>query len=401
MSESIQDKNIIKRQLFVKRGVKKIESYRKDKLKGIKEERAMKWVLLFLLTIMISLSAEEGKIKKYQNKNLPKERIESLKAEKVCSFPSTIEIGNITLGEIEPNSIQRNSKGDLILYNDISKQLEIIDKNSKHIKSFLGRGKGPGEIQYFNGFFLGINDTIFVPASGNRKIIKFTPKGDFVKDIPLQETVPMKIKKCGDSYIGYGFTFTIESGNISRESILSLYDSKFNLIKNISFNKVEIKAKDGYDRFKGIYRFDTDDENKLIYIAIPSTDRYTIDLLNSDGEKIEEINRNYIRIKYTKEEIEKINKETKVIINGEIIKNTARFKPAIKNIFVSKSGKLWVENSIDTKRKEIPSYDVFENGKLITKVKKELVPENETILNRGGEIVTRDEDGSINIYEVK
>ncbi|PID30654.1 MAG: hypothetical protein CR982_00990 [Candidatus Cloacimonadota bacterium] len=362
----------------------------------------MKWVLLFLLTIMISLSAEEGKIKKHQNKNLPKERIESLKAEKICSFPSTIEIGNITLGEIEPHTIQRNSKGDLILYNDISKKLEIIDKNGKHIKSFLGRGKGPGEIQYFNGFFLGVNDTIFVPASGNRKIIKFTPKGDFVKDINFENgKLPTTVKICKDKYIGSSLIITIDEEGMSKKNIVYLYDLKLNPIKKIFSRKIKLEDKGGYNMFSGGFKFATDNKKQLIYLAKPSTDKYIIDVLNSDGEKVEEINRNYRKIRYTKKEIEKANEDKTVFINGKEIRHTAKFKDAIKFLFVSKSGKLWVESSIDTKRKEIPSYDIFENGELIGKAKSELTPENETILNRGDEIITRDEDGSINIYEVK
>jgi hypothetical protein len=98
-----------------------------------------------------------------------------------------------------PIEMAVDSKGNLIVYDNIVNKTFIFDKDFKFLRSVLSTGQGPGEIRKgISGkhMYLSSDDKIYISDRDNRKMVVLTSSGDYVKDIRLplfqrKETYPV------------------------------------------------------------------------------------------------------------------------------------------------------------------------------------------------------------------
>jgi hypothetical protein len=348
---------------------------------------------------------KSGDVTKYYNEVRVSNSIETIRAEKVGTIPSGTTIGDLTIGEIEiQGSVKVNGSGEMIFYNKSNEKLVILDDKLNLKREFLSIGSGPGELSFFASFFFGSKDSIYVPSISNQKVMKFSPDGYFQSDINLDESVPFKIDKIGNNFIGYSEMFINVGGEgYQKLNNLSLFNSEFNKVKSLYFNMKSIKSNGGTKLSGSTLFYSIDYKKEIIYISKPNSEKYIVDIIDFNGKNIGEIHRKFRKIRYTDSELEKINSTYDMEENGKKLKHTYKYKDSISDMFLSSGSDLWVKSAIDGSRGEIGIYDVFRDGKLLKKVYTDgLFPSNEK-LNGGvdAQFSTIDDEGNINIYKIE
>lgn len=102
-----------------------------------------------------------------------------MKEDCVAQFKSVFRSAGTNGEELSPPSgFHCTTAGNLILADDFNHRIQIYDADHNLIKSFGGKGKGPGEFHYPKGIATDRAEDIYVADSWNHRIQKFDAEGN-------------------------------------------------------------------------------------------------------------------------------------------------------------------------------------------------------------------------------
>jgi len=255
------------------------------------------------------------------------------------------EIGNLYLMDREKNKIHK------------------YDKNYKFVKAFGRNGRGPGEF-FLPGFMNVRKDTLYLSNWTSLRVIKYDLNGNYLEDkvFPTNENFPSYPTKFGkEHYISQSTSNRYKSdGKEYMIEEVALFDNKFNFIKHLY--KLEYDSKNDIEHDPSELGSVAAFSDSVIYISENSKDRYKIDVYNSDGVKIREINKNYAKTKANEKEAQALYEAG--------VKYGMKFKMTYKNsinwMLTDKFGRLWVLAKNGTE--ESLYFHIYENDILLNKI---------------------------------
>lgn len=361
----------------------------------------MKKVVILTLISLFSILFGGKDYEKIVNDSKVKSNQKSLNLTKITSISGDSEVGDLLLEEVDiSNNIFINNQNHFFIFDKKRFKMFLLNSEGGLINSFLSKGSGPGEIEYFLSGFVTEDDTLYVPNLMSQNVLKFSPTGEYITAIHTNGKMPTRLKGAKDRILGAASEARFEDGKSVKTSMISLYDSKLNRVKEIYSSSTSMKSN---NLLGGGFEYDIDPNAKLLYITKPTEDRYLIEVMDYDGKKIKEIHRKYRKIRYTQAELDKINERFKgYVVNHQEVKHEARFKESIQSLFVDRDGLLWVKSAYDKSRDDGATYDIYEDGHLIAQIKsRSITPEGEKYLTiRESNLYTRGEDGGIKVYSI-
>lgn len=250
--------------------------------------------------------------------------------------------------------------GNLFILDRDKHRIHKYDKDLKFVKAFGRNGKGPGEF-WLPGMMNSRKDTLFLSNWTNLKIIKYDLDGNYICDKTLtdQNKFPSYPKKFGAKYINRSTSSTMGSDNqMVMINDVTLYDENFNFEK--SLYQIEYPYNRDVENDPTEKGYASAFSDSLVYVSENSKDTYKISVLNSQGDQIREIRRNYIKTKVDEKEAEALRKSgEKYGMKYKII-----YKNSINWMLTDKYGRLWVaanDNSEDQLKFEIYENDILLN----------------------------------------
>jgi hypothetical protein len=249
------------------------------------------YLLLGVIIVMAGISCS-SKEKKYNEKlwleALKKQKILHGEPEKVAEFeeqykyPSILSIDSQNLYIIKPEDMLVN------IY---------TGKDIKFVAKFGGKGEGPGEFRVIQGFQV-YEDFIFVNSMGKNSY--FSKQGDLQKETRF----PPHLIPCyplGNQFVTYEFSGLPTPDNPDSSIKIALIGPKFET-KRVLFQKKMKKYNTIFNEKSGqneqwlfpndvLYRIYKDN----IYIGYLSTESFLFMVFDSQGNKLYEIKRPYLK----------------------------------------------------------------------------------------------------------
>lgn len=228
--------------------------------------------------------------------------------------------------------LKTDSKNNIYILDSRNFCIVKFSDQGKFLKKFGRQGNGPGE--FTRPYDLEIqNDTIFLADNEQKKMVLFDQNGNFIKDLhPPDGAMPQMLTAIGkDKFMGILFGVK-QVENIDYIYFnLTLMDKNFNPLK--IFNKIEepYNPKDFRNSDYVTYFTNSDKE---IFIAVNSENEYKIKVFDFDGNHKYNIVKQFKKVPYNKEELERyqqmIQKRHRGRSNVNI--NEMKYKKAITRI---------------------------------------------------------------------
>ncbi|MBT7311538.1 6-bladed beta-propeller [bacterium] len=272
------------------------------------------------------------------------------------------------------SSVIKDADDNFYLLDSQLSEVQVVSSDGEYLRTISGEGEGPGEIRRASELVLMPDGTIGIVQRWPGSIVKLdsdgTPAGTMIPGDPTdggRESLREARSKNGLLVLGGSHN---RRGDGKR--IRNYYISKFNPdgTEQLTYLKREnifdFSAKtfnETDDDFAAPGRWDISD-NGNVYIA-PESDKYHIDVYNSDGDIEFSFNKDF-NIRYrSKAELQKLNDDNEARFSHrrwykpQIFSETDK---AIKLLRVHHDGTIWILDSYGAKNQPdgvISSWDVF------------------------------------------
>lgn len=290
----------------------------------------------------------------------------------------------------------------VIDYQNDDSHIIKFDKNGKYINNFAPKGQGPRELDRPSKIF-SFNNNLYIYQSFNDIKIMDT-NGEYLGKIKIARGNLRFIRFNLKSYASANRIYTDrEFKNIKNEIYFNSYtNAKNNTI--YTFNSIR---KSG-NRFYSQYTYSMNSKNEIFFAK--DGENYNIIKINSLGKELIIFGRNYSRVKYTQNSINKYNERFAEGIKNNRIKSINGYPPIIRRTFIDDNDLLWVtvgESPMDTNGDLIfnETIDIFNSkGKFLYTFNTDIF--KTTVIFSKGNIYTFDppdeENGeqSINVYKI-
>lgn len=348
--------------------------------------------------ILAGCGVKSGKIEIINNPNNP--NVEKVQLELIKSVNLQDMMENITSWIVADGKVYFCSLPE--------KTIAIIDFDGNVIKKLASSGRGPGEFIMPQSIIHDEkNSRIEVIDNMLRRRSYFTYDGEYIEDVMLPDDpiyIPQTEKLCGEYDVEYIFGMNITPDNIVLSPAVQIVQPDTNIVlvsHDVDLNIAQM------DPSQMVYLFTCDDDE--IYISDASTDRYTIDVYNTKGEKIKEIHKQYKKIRKSPEEIAKMKEQIAEYeklakdAGGDVTFDLSKFESyeAISQLLVDNDNNVWV-GTHDAEKNFC--YDILDQkGKIIKRcdINKDAIGIN-IYENKLIEIIKNPDDGyTMNVYEIK
>jgi len=261
------------------------------------------------------------------------------------------------------SNFDMDDQGNLYILDREKCIIHKYDRDFNFIKAFGRKGKGPGEF-WLPGLINVRKDTLYLSNWTSLRVIKYDLNGNYLEDkiFPTNENFPSYPTKFGkENYISQSTSNRYKSdGKEYMIEEVAMYDNKFNFIKHLY--KLEYDSKNDIEHDPSELGSVAAFSDSVIYISENSKDRYKIDVYNSDGVKIREINKNYAKTKANEKEAQALSEAgAKYGMKYKMI-----YKNSINYMQTDKCGRLWIlanGNSEDS-----TYFEIYENDILLNKI---------------------------------
>ena len=310
-------------------------------------------ILLFILLLVVSCSNNKNTytefttadgLKIITNSNRPNDPNFSVNPELVFS----IDFRGVD-GLSESGGISRyfaiDNDSNLFISNNSEFEILKYNNKGKLLKTFGGRGYGPGELgskgKNINGLFIS-NDSLIVLLQRQMKFNYYNLQNcNFIKSVPVTN----KFNYLKNKFKAEGFNLFMESSltpisddkylrflsytNQNRKKwgmeLAVITSDESGVKENIIFDSIKKKTKDLFSLlfFKHIYK------DGKIYLAKNSQDEYEINIYDGFGKKLRVINKHYRKIRYP-------------LMNRVL---GLKYAQSIYKLQVDKYGRIWVQSS--------------------------------------------------------
>jgi hypothetical protein len=271
--------------------------------------KAIVLVLIFFIFLILPLQAQKVKIKKENGVTFV---LNPQKPVKLPGMPTTLKltedlcIGKETKDEnymfSRLGSIQVDDDGNIYVLDTKEILVKVYDKNGKHLRTFGKKGQGPGEFQSALRMYMAEREKLTFLDTGNKRFSYYSLNGECLKETSCGKWNLNGAKADSKGSI-YGETLSIGLEGVKQK--LLKFDPQFNQVSELADLEVKMKPP-SVNPMPARFFFMVAKEDNLIW-AISSI--YELNVINSKGEKIKKIVKDYNSVKITDAEKEKLIKE--------------------------------------------------------------------------------------------
>jgi hypothetical protein len=341
-------------------------------------------LLLVFLTLVVGCSRESEKnytieiingVKVYKNMDKPSARDLAISHKEIFRLDGTDDRYEGTDREfVWPRFLDIDSKGNIFVVDRASASVKKFDKNGNFIKSFGGKGTGPGEMQF--PFMLAVlNDTVYVADPAGSRIVKFDADGNFIENITLTQGMPKYMQPVGNNrFICFIHSYRQNPNGLVMYHNLTLTDQQFRVTATLSEYQLEFNPADRWGDFLDRYTPYAVGKD-TIFVADNTHEHYKINAFDFSGQLLYSIKKEYRKIPFEKVELDELNRTLGATLKKFRTSNykpiQVDFKKAINSMYCDKEGRLWVAASV--KRNQDNRYDflvdIFKDGVFLKKIK--------------------------------
>ena len=271
--------------------------------------KALVLVLIFFIFLILPLRAQKVEIKKENGVTVV---LNPQKPVKLPGMPTTLKltedlcIGKETKDEnymfSRLGSIQVDEDGNIYVLDTKEILVKVYDKNGKHLRTFGKKGQGPGEFQSAERMYMAEREKLTFLDTGNKRFSYYSLNGECLKETSCGKWNLNGAKADSKGSI-YGETLSIGLEGIKQK--LLKFDPQFNQVSEIADLEVKMKPP-SVNPMPARFFFMVTKEDNLIW-AISSI--YELNVINSKGEQIKKIVKDYNSVKITDAEKKKLIKE--------------------------------------------------------------------------------------------
>lgn len=318
-------------------------------------------IILLSFAFLFMLSCDIKKNNSCSNSIINKinDKVIDIRLQKIAEIKiDSLNIERLSINTIRFGVIYEDS---FILYDQNDNMFKIIDY-SNNILSTIGRkGKGPGEL--LNPTEMAIqNDTLFVYDGSQLKIVKYSLKDKKeITEIRLENITFSNLKSFpNNNFICNDYKMIQENNQLYLNFRVVIYSNDFqevSVLKTETVNYNPLKPMNPFDY--PVYNFATSD--KIIALPLNGSDLYSVEIWDRNESNIlTSFTMPYKRIKYSKDELKKINDALKEMMASYNAKFNAdsRYKKSISDVVIDRFERIWIKAA----NNEHNHYDLFENG---------------------------------------
>lgn len=332
-------------------------------------------ILLMILIFLISCSprknytvTEENGIKYISNSEIPNNPKLKVKLKKQNQFQGFNDENDTEGRFCEVTDLKFDNSGNMFITDNSTGTISKFTSEGGFLKSFGGKGEGPGEFDILNTFFIR-NDTIYIPDF--HSVASYDLQGELIEKKKLTSNYfYTNLINVGED------TVVTATGSVDRRGDDRYRDAYF--LMNLQVLNADFTLSDKFITGKEIcvmdviethtdsgyffnYQFTSD--GKLIYVASRLRDAYHIELFELNGNKVSEISKKEEIESYSEDEWEyaKVNqldgydndKFFNIIYDNKVKTNALHYD--------QKAGYLWVERVMNLEDSSV-TFDIFQDG---------------------------------------
>lgn len=305
-------------------------------------------ILLSLLTLLISCTKKE------------EQKLKTVKLTKLYTIEGYPEGADSTRTfSLYSKGVKVDDEGNVFVRDNRSGSIRVFDSNGKFKNNITNKGMGPEEVEFMSAFYLE-NDSVCVLDSRIR-LKKFFKDGKYIytKFIEYDEiSSPLEIIELNDStLLMRKFKRKIIDDIVMLGESLDLYSKSFSKISSINEAYIDyLNEREKLFFTEPLFAFN----DSIIFFTIKSKSEYEINKYSYAGVHIGKIKKNYIKKRFTEDELDKIlGKGTR----PENYKEIYEYKVAINAMMCDRNGYLWT--LIEGYYYGDMVFDIFDNDKLI------------------------------------
>ncbi|MDY0017053.1 MAG: 6-bladed beta-propeller [Candidatus Delongbacteria bacterium] len=317
---------------------------------------------------------ENNGVKTYRNKNIPSQPELKITPRELFTISCQDENSTDSTRIIRRfNDFDIDTKNNIYINDNSNNTLKKFDSRGNFIKSFGGKGKGPGETEV-NGWMMVLQDTVILDDYLIKEMVKYDSEGNYLCNNRTVESGPFERfqELSKDKVIGYQVYYEEVDDELHMSYNLTIMNSNFTKYKQIASKKITFVEEkyNFFDHFLSAYAT----SDSLIFFAEKSDSKYKINVYDHETNHKYSVTKNYARIQFNEEEFSVFENEYKDI--WYFSNNKSRFKSAIIQMEYDKYGRLWVFSSVkrDEKNQTDLLVDIFKDGIFLKQVKLDICP---------------------------
>jgi len=271
--------------------------------------KAFVLVFIFFIFLILTVQAQKVQIKKENGVTVV---LNPKKPVKLPGMPASLKltedlcIGRETKDEnymfSEVRSVQVDDDENIYAVDSKEILVKVYDKKGKHLRTFGKKGQGPGEFQSIRRMYIAEGEKLVFLDSGNNRVSYYSLNGECLKETSCGKWNLNRAQTDSKGYI-YGETLSIGQGEVQQK--LLKFDPQFNQVSELADLEVKMTPP-SVNPIPDRFFFMVTKEDNLIWAA---TSKYELNVINSKGEKIKKIVKDYNSVKITDAEKEKLIKE--------------------------------------------------------------------------------------------
>jgi hypothetical protein len=238
--------------------------------------------------------------------------------------------------------------------------IRVFNKEGKYVQTIGRRGQGPGEMQSPRLIQITPQNEIMVYDMRNRRLAFYASDGIFLRHIPAANVIAFLFLKIDSNRNFVGYVLDREGNELIK------YDSELKPIYTL-FKSPPITPRVMYLVTPFMEFSLTKDDN----IVWGYAEKYELHVVDSDGKVLKKILKDYVPIKITSEDKERITNErygSRGVPVGYTLECPENYPP-FKSLFIDDEGRIYLETYEKCEDGGCFS-DVFDtDGKYIAKVR--------------------------------
>jgi len=212
---------------------------------------------------------------------------------------------DLTIGEddTDPNSmfselrsIQVDDQENIYALDMKEIKIKVFDKNGKFLRSFGKKGKGPGEIDSPIRMEMDRRGNIVIDDMGNNKLLFFSPEGTCIRELPTGKYWALIRFKFDSEGNIYADTRAYEETKMTSE--LKKFNPDFKPVATFTSFVDKRPDRRNISAFGPSFSLQMRRDDLLIW-TISETDRYEFTVVNTDGQTVKKILKDYDPVKIT------------------------------------------------------------------------------------------------------
>ena len=259
------------------------------------------WLIFIFASPMQQKSTWEGTIEEIDGVTVVKNPKQPMYGSDVFHMEEELSIGEEGKGEeyffADARDIEVDEEGKIYILDIHEAHTKIFDKNGKYIKTFGKKGQGPGEMNNPSSIQITPQMEIAINDSSARKIHFFTLEGNFLRAVSQKH-----LNFFSDPKIDREGCITASTMSVTKEVtyFLKKFDRQLKEILPI-FSVMVLKYPELNPFYPRCY-WELMGENHLVW---GFADKYELFVIDSEGNTVKKISREYDPVKITDEEKEK------------------------------------------------------------------------------------------------